>query len=138
MYDEVSVFVENKPGRLAHVAEILGNAGINILSVDVADDGQFGVIKVLASDPEKARQALAEANVTVASSKVVCIEIPDVPGGLVKLAKAIEEADLNVTDAYGCVLEKGKRAAFFVKGDNLEAIEAAVKSAGLKTLDSLV
>ncbi len=138
MYDEVSVFVENKPGRLANVAEALGNAGINILSVEVADDGQFGVIKILTSDPGKTREVLAMANVTVASTKVVCIEIPDVPGGLVKLAKALEEADLNVNDAYGCVLERGKRAAFIVKGDNLDAIEKAAKNAGLKTLDSLV
>ena len=55
----------------------------------------------------------------------------------VKLLKAIEAASLNVTDAYGCILERGKRAAFVVKGDNLEAIESAAKDAGLKALNRL-
>ena len=137
MYNEVSVFVENKPGKLAQVAELLGNAGINILSSEIFDGGRTGVIKILTTDPEKTREVLAQANVTVEFTQAVCVEIPDVPGGLVKLAKALEEADLNVTDAYGCVLERGKRAAFIIKGDNLEAIESAARAAGLDILDSL-
>ena len=137
MYNEVSVFFENKPGKLAKLAELLGTAGIDILALEVADDGQFGVFKILTPTPELAKKALTEANMTVATTKVACIEIPDKPGGLLTLARALEEAGLNVTDAYGCILERGKRAAFVVKGDNLEEIEAAASAAGLKPLDVL-
>jgi hypothetical protein len=137
MYNEVRVFVENKPGKLSHVTELLGNAGIDLLALDIADEGQFGVFKILTAEPDRAKEILSNANMTVAFNRVAMIEIPDQPGALVKLAKALEEGNLNVTDAYGCIIERGKRAVFVVKGENLEAIEAAARRAGLKPLDSL-
>lgn len=137
MYNEVRIFVENKPGKLSNVAERLGAAGVDILAMELADEGQYGVVKILTAEPEKARDVLAEANVAVALGPVAVIEIPDQPGGLVRLLKAIENAQLNLTDAYGCILERGKRAVFVVKGDNLEAIEAAAQQAGLNALDCL-
>jgi len=137
MYNEVRVFVENKPGKLSHVTELLGNAGIDLLALDIADEGQFGVFKILTAEPDRAKEILSNANMTVAFNRVAMIEIPDQPGALVKLAKALEEGNLNVTDAYGCIIERGKRAVFVVKGENLEAIEAAARNAGLKPLDSL-
>lgn len=137
MYNEVRVFVENKPGKLSNVADVLGKAGIDILALELADEGQFGVFKILTAEPERAKDVLTAANVAVALSPIACIEIPDQPGSLVKLSKAIEQAQLNVTDAYGCILERGKRAVFVVKGDNLQAIEDAARSAGLQPLDSL-
>ena len=138
MYNEIRVFVENKPGKLSHIAGLLGAAGIDILAMDVADEGQFGVFKILTAEPDRAKQILSDDNMTVAFNQVAVIEIPDKPGGLVKLAQALENANLNMTDAYGCILERGKRAVFVVKGDNLEAIETAARNAGLKALDSLV
>ena len=137
MYNEVRVFVENKPGRMSHVAELLGNAGVDILSLEVADEGQFGVFKILTAEPDRAKSILSDAGMTVAFNRVACVEIADQPGGLVKLAKALESANLNVTDAYGCILERGRRAVFVVKGENLEAIEEAARGAGLRPLDSL-
>lgn len=137
MYDEVCVFVENKPGKLSRVVEVLGNAGIDILALNVSDDGQFGVLKILTAEPSRTQQVLSMANMTVAINKVACIEIKDEPGGLVKLAKALEDTGLNVKDAYGCILERGRRAAFVVKGDDIEAIEKAARSVGLKPLESL-
>jgi hypothetical protein len=137
MYKELRVFVENKPGKLSKIAELLGSAGIDLLALELADEGQFGVFKLLAAEPDRAKQVLADANMTVAFNEVAIIEIPDQPGGLVTLAKALEGADLNISDAYGCILERGKRAVFVVKGDNLPAIEQAAATAGLKALDSL-
>ena len=137
MYNELRIFVENRPGKLSHITELLGNAGIDILAMELADEGQFGVLKILTAEPDRAKDVLSATNVAVALGPVAVIEIPDQPGGLVKLLKAIENAQLNVTDAYGCILERGKRAAFVVKGDNLEAIESAAQSAGLKALSKL-
>lgn len=137
MYSEVRVFVENKPGKLSNVAEVLGDAGIDILALELADEGQYGVFKILTAEPQRAKDVLSAANMPVALSPIACIEIPDQPGSLVRLSKAIEQAQLNVSDAYGCILERGKRAVFVIKGENLEAVEAAARSAGLKPLDSL-
>jgi hypothetical protein len=137
MYNEIRVFVENKPGKLSKVAELLGGAGIDILALDLADDGQFGVIKILTADTDNTKEILTNANMTVAFNKVAVIEIPDRPGGLLNLSEALKKANLNVTEAYGCILERGRRAIFVVNGDNLEAIEAAAADAGLKPLSSL-
>ena len=137
MYNEVRVFVENKPGKLSRVAELLGQAGIDILALELADEGQFGVLKILTAEPARAKDVLSGAGIAAALNPVACIEIPDKPGALVMLSKAIEKAQLNVADAYGCILERGKRAVFVVKGENLEAIEAAARDAGLKPLDRL-
>lgn len=137
MYDEVSVFAENKPGKLSMVAEVLSRSQIDILAFSVADEGQFGVFKMLTAEPLKAREALAAAGMTTALTQVACIEIPDQPGGLLKLAEAIEQTGMNLTNAYGCILERGKRAVFVVKGDNLPAIEAAATAAGLNVLNQL-
>ena len=137
MYNELRAFVENKPGKLSRIAELLGNASIDILALDLADEGQYGVLKILTAQPDKAKQILSEANIAVASNQVACIEIPDQPGGLLKLSKALDKTGINVSDAYGCVLERGKRAVFVVKGNNLETIETAAREAGLKVLYSL-
>ena len=137
MYKELRVFVENKPGKLSKIAELLGKAGIDLLALELADEGQFGVFKLLTAEPDRAKQILSDANMTVAENQVAIIEIPDQPGSLLKLARAMEQANLNISDAYGCILERGKRAVFVVKGDNLDAIEAAAANAGLKALGSL-
>lgn len=137
MYNEVRVFVENKPGKLSRVAQLLGDAGIDILAIELADEGQFGVLKILTAEPERARDVLSAANIAAALNKVAVIELPDRPGSLVTLSKAIEKAQLNVADAYGCILERGKRAVFVVKGDRLDAIETAARDAGLTPLDRL-
>jgi len=137
VYKELRVFVENKPGKLSKIAELLGNAGIDLLALELADEGQFGVFKLLTAEPDRAKQILSEANMTVAFNQVAIIEIADQPGSLLKLAKAMEQAQLNVSDAYGCILERGKRAVFVVKGDKLDAIEAAAANVGLKALSSL-
>ncbi len=137
MYNEVRVFAENKPGKLSKISSLLGEAGIDIVNLEVDDEGQYGVFKILTPEPERAKQVLSDANMPVAFNSVVVIEIPDKPGGLVQLARALENAQVNVTDAYGCILERGKRAIFVVKGENLDAIEAAAKDAGLNALSSL-
>ncbi|HEY3297675.1 MAG TPA: hypothetical protein VGK34_03380 [Armatimonadota bacterium] len=137
MYNEVRVFVENSPGKLSRVAQLLGDAGIDILALELADEGQYGVLKILTAEPQRAKDALANANIAVALNQVVCVELPDRPGSLLTLSRALEAAKLNVADAYGCILERGKRAVFIIKGDDLEAVETAVRNAGLKPLNSL-
>jgi hypothetical protein len=137
MYNEVRVFLENSPGKLSRLAQLLGDAGIDILALELADEGQYGVFKILTAEPERAKEILSKANIAVALNQIVCVELPDQPGSLVTLSKVLEDAKLNVADAYGCILERGKRAVFIIKGDDLEAVEAAVRNAGLKVLNSL-
>jgi len=139
-YEEINV---EAPAYLNGLAEAIGESRRHVLDVmrsvdiDRADEGQFGVIKILTADPQKARNVLSESDLLTALNDVVVIEVEDKPGGLIQLAKAIEGCNCNISDAYGCILERGKRALFIVKGDNLAIIEDAAKKAGLKVLDSL-
>ncbi len=137
MYSEVRVFSENKPGKLSRLSKALGSAGIDILALEIADEGKFGVFKILVADPAKARDVLEEAGMTVALNQVAVFQIPDEPGGLTKLAQTLEDAGVNLTDAYGCILERGKQAVFVVKGENLETIENAAQGQGIKPISSL-
>ncbi len=137
MYNEVQVFAENKSGKLAKVASVLGNAGINIINFQIADVGQFGAFKILTADPDKTAQVLRDAGMVVALNPVTVVEIADKPGALVALGNALTEAGVNVLDAYGCLLEKGDRAIFVVHGDKADLAEKAAKSAGFTTLSEL-
>jgi hypothetical protein len=101
MYNEVRVFVENRPGKLSRVAQLLGDAGIDILALELADEGQYGEFKILTAEPQRAKDVLSDANIAVALNQIVCVELPDQPGSLVTLSKALERANHNVADAYG-------------------------------------
>ncbi len=137
MYNEVRVFVENKPGKLYKIASILRDANIDIINLEIDDEGQFGLFKILTAEPERTKQALEGAGMTAAFNSVAIIEITDRPGGLVELAEALQNLEINVSDAYGCILERGKRAIFVVKGESLDKIEEAARQAGLNVLNSL-
>ena len=138
MWNLVVVLAENKPGKVAKTAEILGKNGIDILMTDIADEGQYGVIRLLTANPEKTRNILYNENVTAALNKVALVEMPDVPGTLAKLMAILAEEQINVTQVMGCILEKGKRAAFVVIADNDPAVtEDKLAKRGVKILEEI-
>ena len=138
MWNLVVVLAENKPGKVAKTAEILGKNGIDILMTDIADEGQYGVIRLLTANPEKTRNILYNENVTAALNKVALVEMPDVPGTLAKLMAILAEEQINATQVMGCILEKGKRAAFVVIADNDPAVtEDKLAKRGVKILEEI-
>lgn len=82
MVKQISLFLENKKGRLAHVCRVLGNAGINIRALSIADTTDFGVLRLIVNDPDKAYQVLKEQSFVVSLTDVLAIQVPDSPGGL--------------------------------------------------------
>ncbi|MBO4548332.1 MAG: hypothetical protein J5758_03870, partial [Abditibacteriota bacterium] len=117
MWNLVVALAENKPGRVANIADILGKNGIDILMTDIADEGQYGVVRLLTANPDKTRNILYNENVTAALTKVALVEMPDEPGVLAKLMKMLAEEQINVKQVMGCILERGKRAAFVIIPD---------------------
>ena len=105
---------------------------------DIADEGQYGVIRLLTANPEKTRNILYNENVTAALNKVALVEMPDVPGTLARLMAILAEEKINVTQVMGCILEKGKRAAFVIIADNDPAItEDKLAKRGVKILEEI-
>jgi hypothetical protein len=128
----LSVFAENKPGRLEKITAVLAEAGINIRAVSMADAGEFGVVRILANDPDRGLAALKAAHFTVTKRQVLIALIGDTPGALHALLLQLADAEANVQDCYGFVTEEGKRAAIVIEVEKLSEAERALKTHGVR------
>jgi hypothetical protein len=132
---QLSIFAENKPGRLAAVTRVLAKEKINIRATTIATSDTFGVINLIVDDPARAETALTKAGMTVTLNKVLAVVIPDRPGGLDKLTQLLFAERININNAYGFVLEGHRKAVFVVSVDQIEKAERIVEKHGFKTLD---
>lgn len=133
---QLSIFAENKPGRLAAVTQALSREKINIRATTIATSDTFGVITLIVDDPPGAEAALKKAGMTVRLSPVLAVVIPDEPGGLDRLTQLLYAEKININNAYGFVLEGGRKAIFVVSVDRIEAAEKLLETKGFQTLDS--
>lgn len=130
MIDQLAVFIENKAGRLTALCKALGDAGINMNALSVADTADYGVARIICSDPVKAAEVLRDAGFRATTTKVVAVEVPDTPGALAGVFAALEERGINVEYSY-CFANNGKAV------DALKAPEeaiAALSAAGYSVL----
>jgi len=123
MIRQVSVFVENKPGRLASVTGVLFEKGINLRAFMIADAGDFGIIRMVVDKTDEAYQALKEAGFTVAINEVLAVEVEDKPGELFRIAKALGDEGINIDYVYAFTSEKHKALIIF----RVDDLERAVK-----------
>ena len=107
---QLSLFLENKPQHLRVPTKALADAGINILTMSIADTKDFGILRLIVQDVDKAKAALEKAGCVVKVSEVVGIEVPDRPGGLDELLATIEAADLNIEYVYSFTARRGDKA----------------------------
>ncbi|HPC04246.1 MAG TPA: ACT domain-containing protein [Syntrophales bacterium] len=133
---QLSVFAENKPGRLAKVTGILGKEKINIRAITIATSDVFGVVNLLVDDPQRAVKALEKEGLTVSLRQVVAVLIEDRPGGLDRLVQLLAKEGINVENAYGFVLESWKRAVFVIDVDQMEKTQRVLDAAGFETLSA--
>jgi len=106
--EQISVFLENRPGGLEHVTRVLADADINIRALSLADTSDFGILRLIVNDMESAAKALQGDGFTVKRSHVVAVEIPDRPGGMHSISKVLTENSINVEYAYAFVEEAVK------------------------------
>ncbi len=126
--EQISIFIENKSGRLAEVAGALGEAGINIRALSLADTSDFGILRLIVNDGEKAKQILKEKGFTVSKTEVVAIEVPDRPGGLSEILQSLDNDGINVEYMYAFVERCGENAVIIFRFDETEkAIECLVQ-----------
>jgi hypothetical protein len=119
--EQLSVFLENKSGRLAEMTRALGNAEINMRALMVADTEEFGVVRIICDHPAKAKGVLEAAGFGVSATTVVAVEIPDTPGGLADVLEALGSQSMNVEYAYCFVEPSGSAAVYVFKVDNANA-----------------
>jgi len=133
MIEQVSVFLENRPGHLAQLARTLADAGINMRALMVADTEQFGVVRVICDRPHAAKAALEEAGFGVSITPVIAVEMPDRPGGLAEVLETLGRENINVEYAYAFVEPGAKAAVDIFKVDNERAADV-LRSAGLRVI----
>lgn len=133
---QLSIFAENKPGKLAHVTTVLAKEKISIRATTISTSDTFGVISLIVDDPKRAEAALTKAGMTVHLREVLAILIPDKPGGLDNLTQLLLKEGINVNNAYGFVLESSKKAVFVVDVDQTEKTEKILEKHGFQTLDT--
>jgi hypothetical protein len=132
--NQLSIFAENKPGKLAAVTHILATARINIRATTISTSDTFGVINLIVDNPQKALEALTEAGILAKLRRVLAVLIEDQPGALDRLAQLLVGEQINVNNAYGFVLENQVKAVFVVDVDQLEKAEKIIEEGGFKTL----
>jgi len=129
---QISLFVENRPGRMAKVSKTLSDAGVNIRALTVAEAGDFGVIRMVVDDPEKGYKVLHDGGFTVSETEVLAVEMKDIPGGLYEIVNALGENEVNVDYAYAFVTAKAERALLIIRVDNIEKAKKVLTGAGIK------
>jgi hypothetical protein len=132
--EQIAVFVENKSGRLAEVTRILAQNGINIRALSLADTADFGILRFIVNDTEKAKKVLKENGFTVGKNEVVAVEVPDRPGGLAGVLGALEGKNINVEYMYAFVRKSGEHAVIIFRFDDVEKAVDALQKAGVRML----
>ena len=132
MIKQLSVFLENNPGRLAELTRALGDAGINMRALMVADTAEYGVVRILCDTPGRAIEVLEAAGFGVTVTEVIAVEVPDRPGGLADVLEALGDADVNVEYAYCFVEPSGIAAVDIFRVEDPAKAETALTDIGLR------
>ena len=132
--EQISIFIENKSGRLAEIARILGDAGINIRALSLADTTDFGILRLIVNDREKAKRVLKEKGFTVSKTEVVAVEVPDRPGGLSEILQTLDSESINVEYMYAFVERCGENAVIIFRFDETEKAIAVLQNKGFNIL----
>ena len=126
--------MENKPGRLEHVTRVLADADINIRALSLADTSDFGILRLILNDSDTAEKALQKEGFTVRRTQVVAVEVPDRPGGMHSISKALAGKNINVEYAYAFVERSGENAIIIFRFDDIDAGIQALIEAGFNVL----
>jgi hypothetical protein len=129
--EQISVFLENKSGRLSEVTRILGEGGINVRALTLADTTDFGILRLIVNDNARALALLKEKGFTVGITPVVAVEVPDRPGGLADILDRLGRDNINVEYMYAFVEKRSDNAVVIFRFDELERAVAMLQAAGV-------
>lgn len=134
--EQIAIFLENKSGRLSEITGVLADNGINIRSLSLADTADFGILRLIVDQVDKAEKVLKEGGFTVGKTNVIAVEVPDKVGGLASVLKVIEAAELNVEYMYAFVNKSEENAVMIFRFDGVEKALEVLQDKGITTLSS--
>ena len=132
---QISIFVENKAGRLAEITEAIANAGIDIRALSIADTTDFGILRLIVDKPEDAAAQLKDAGITVSVTNVIAIGIDDVPGAFSKPMKILADAGVDVEYMYAFITRKSEKAYVILRVADNDAAAKVLLDNGVELLD---
>ncbi len=133
--EQISIFLENQPGRLAEVTRIFEEGGINIRALALADTSEFGILRLIVNDNEKARELLKDHGYAVGVTEVVAVEVEDRPGGLHRILTVLARRGINVEYMYAFVRHSGRNAVMIFRFDDIPAALQALAAAGIRVIE---
>ena len=131
---QLSVFLENKPGRLREACSILAENHINLITLSLADTEQFGILRLIVNDSEAAKAALDKNGFVAKITEVIAVEVSDKPGGLNDILKVEEEAGISVEYMYAFTIKSGENAVMIFRFDDMDKAVDALQQAGFNVL----
>lgn len=132
---QLSVFLENKPGALNVPCRLLAQAGLNLATLSLADTREFGILRLIVRDWQKARQILEAGGCVVKVTEVVAIEVSDRPGGLLEILEALERAQINMEYMYAFTAKQGGKAVLVFRFTDPDAAIRALQAAKVSIID---
>lgn len=131
---QISLFSENKPGRLAKIADVLGKEQINIRAFTIAESGDFGIVRLVVDHPDEAHTILKKEGFTVSETDVIAVEINDVPGSMKEVAELFAEGEINIDYAYAFI-GRNQKAVLIVRVSDLESALSFLESQAVSLLE---
>lgn len=131
---QISVFMENRPGRLAEITNVLSENNIDMRAINIADTTDFGILRMIVNDPKRAEKVLRENNMTASTTDVIAVSIDDTVGAFSKVIMLLKKEDISIEYIYSFIGEKSAKAVIVVKTNNNERSVALLQQGGIAVL----
>ncbi len=135
---QLSVFMENRPGRLYKLTNALGKEGIDFVTLSIADTKDFGIVRFIARDNDRAYEILKREGFTVGQTELIGVEVADEPNALAKVIETLEEKNINIEYLYSFVLTNYNTAKILMRVENTEAALKVLEEKGIKLLSEKI
>jgi hypothetical protein len=136
MLKQITLFAENKPGRLTSATKILSENGINIRAFTIADTGEFGIIRFVVDDADASLRHLRKAGFTVSETNVIGLEMPDKPGALFEISRALSDNEINIDYAYAYASATPDKAILILQASDLTRAVKVLTERGFHLVES--
>ncbi len=137
MIKQISVFVENKPGKIYSILDLLNKNNVNLRALSIADTTDFGILRFIVDKPEETKKLLSESGHTAKLTNVIAVKIPDVPGGLASVLEIVKNAGYVIEYMYAFLGTKDNSAMVILRLDNMEAGAQALKDGGIELAEEI-
>lgn len=133
---QISVFLENKPGAFSAVAKVLSGNGVNLRAMSVADTAEFGILRIIVDNVEKTKEVLKDGGFIYKETPVIAVEVEDRPGSLVRILDTLEAKNVSLEYMYAFITRKTESAYLVFRVDDTERTAAILSEAGIRVADS--